>query len=57
MVSTNNDNLQNMNRKPSNMYHKGIHDKNDGHDVTTHKKQPCIQDRIKLIYVDDEYSG
>ena len=29
-------------------------------DVTIDKKkqqQPCLQDRIKLIYIDDEYSG
>ena len=47
MVS-NDDNLQNMNHKTSSMHHKSIHDEN--------KKQPCIHDRIKLIYVDDGYS-
>ncbi len=28
-------------------------------DVTIYKKkqQPCLQDRIKLIHIDDEYSG
>jgi hypothetical protein len=30
---------------------------NANDDVTTRKKQPCIYDSIKLIYVDDEYSG
>ena len=38
-------------------YHKSDFDNDNANDVTTHKKQPCIQDRIKLIYVDDEYSG
>jgi hypothetical protein len=37
-------------------YHKSTHNDN-ANEVTTHKKQPCIQDRIKLIYVDDGYSG
>ena len=37
-------------------YHKNIHDGNVNV-VTTYKKQPCIHDRIKLIYIDDEYSG
>jgi hypothetical protein len=48
MVS-NDDDLENMNRKISSMYHKSIDDKN--------KEQPCIHDRVKLIYVDDEYNG
>lgn len=47
MVS-NDDNLQNMDHKTLSMHHKSIHDDS--------KKQPCIHDRIKLIYVDDEYS-
>src|SRR5919197_784686 len=38
-------------------YHKSDFDNDNANDVTTHKKQPCIQDRVKLIYVDDEYSG
>jgi len=37
-------------------YHKSTHNGN-ANDVTTHKKQLCIHDRIKLVYVDDEYSG
>ena len=56
MVSSNHDNLQNNNREPSSMYNKSIHNDDDDDSVTTHKKQTCIQDRIKLIYVDDEYS-
>jgi hypothetical protein len=54
IIVSNDDNLQNVNCKPSNVYHKNIHP-NSG--VTTRKKQPCIQDCIKLIHVDDEYSG
>ena len=45
---SNDDNLQNMDHKTSSMHHKSIH--------VDSKKQPCIHDRIKLIYVDDEYS-
>ena len=47
IMISNDDNLQNMDHKTSSMHHKSIHDEN--------KKQPCIHDRIKLIYVDDEY--
>jgi hypothetical protein len=34
-------------------------DNHDTLDVTIDKKkqQPCLQDRIKLIHIDDEYSG
>ena len=40
-------------------YHKNTLDNDNTNDVTTHKKQqqPCIQDRIKLTHIDDEYSG
>ena len=57
MVSSNDDNLQIMGHKPSSVYHKSIHDYDDGSGVASHKRQPCVQDRIKLIHVDDEYSG
>jgi hypothetical protein len=45
------------NSKTISTYHKSTLDNDNANDVTTHKKQPCIQDRVKLIYVDDEYSG
>ena len=46
------------NSKTISSYHKSTLDNNNANGVTTHKKQqPCIQDRIKLIYIDDEYSG
>src|SRR5919197_2344370 len=39
-------------------YHTSILDNDDAHGVTIHRKQqPCIQDRVKLIYIDDDYSG
>jgi len=41
-------------------HHTATLDNNDTLDITIDKKkqrQPCLQDRIKLIYIDDEYSG
>ena len=40
--------------------HTATLDNHDTHAMTIDKKkqqQPCLQDRIKLIYIDDEYSG
>jgi len=40
--------------------HTAALDNHDSLDVTHDKEkqqQPCLQDRIKLIYIDDEYSG
>ena len=46
------------NSKTISTFHKSTLDNDNANNVTTHKKQqPCIQDRIKLIYIDDEYSG
>jgi hypothetical protein len=49
IIVRNDDNLQNMNHKTSSMHHKSIHGGN--------KRGPSIYDRVKLIYLDDEYSG
>ena len=41
-------------------HHTATLDNHDSLDVTLDKKkqqQPCVQDRIKLIHIDDEYSG
>ena len=49
------------NTKTTNTHRTATPDNHDSLDVTTDKKkrqqQPCLQDRIKLIYIDDEYSG
>jgi hypothetical protein len=46
------------NIKTISTYHTGTLDNDDTQDVTICKKQqPCPQDYIKLIYIDDEYSG
>jgi hypothetical protein len=44
------------NTKTISTYHKSTHNGN-ANDVTIYKKQLCTLDRIKLVYVDDEYSG
>ena len=42
-------------------HHTATLDNHDTLDITIDKKkqqhQPCLQDRIKLIHIDDEYSG
>src|ERR1041384_1871608 len=44
--------------KTTSTYHISVINNSNINGATTHKKrQPCIQDRIKLIYIDDEYSG
>jgi hypothetical protein len=51
-------NSQNRNYKISSTYHKTIiYDDNDNNNTTSQKQQPCIHDRVKLIYLDYEYSG
>jgi hypothetical protein len=48
------------NSKITSAHYSGSLDNHDPLDVTIDKKkqqQPCLQDRIKLVYVDDEYSG
>jgi hypothetical protein len=48
------------NIKTISTYHTATPDNHDTLDVTLDKKkqqQPCLQDRIKLIQIDDEYSG
>jgi hypothetical protein len=48
------------NTKTISTRHTATLDNNDALDITIDKKkqqqQPCLQDRIKLIYIDDEYS-
>jgi hypothetical protein len=45
------------NTKTINVCHKSSPHNNNTNGVTTYKKQPCMHDRVKLIYIDDEYSG
>src|SRR5918912_3824286 len=46
------------NSKTISTFHKSTLDNDNANNVPNHKKQqPCIQDRIKLIYIDDEYTG
>ena len=47
------------NTKTTSTHHTATLDNHDTQDVTIYKKkqQLCLQDRIKLIYIDDEYSG
>jgi len=48
------------NTKTTSTHRTATPDNHDTLDVTIDKKkqqQPCLEDRIKLIYIDDEYSG
>jgi hypothetical protein len=46
-----------MNHKTSSTCNESILDNDNTNNVAIHKQQPRIHDRVKLIYVDDKYSG
>ena len=45
------------NNKIISTYHLSAHNSNSNVVTTNKKRQPSIHDRIKLVHIDDEYSG
>jgi|ERR1051325_10434097 hypothetical protein len=45
------------NNKIISTYHLSAHNSNSNVVTTNKKRQPSIRDRIKLVHIDDEYSG